>query len=115
MDAINAAGDGIAYRSFTRANFRENLYRRTGGAKTGMDAHHVFPYKFKDFFKKADIDVNDPNFGVWEEASVHRKNAYKYNEEWDKFRQTNPNASKEDVFQWLEQNHNEYYEQIITD
>lgn len=80
-----------------------------------MEAHHVFPYKFKDFFKKDDIDVNDPNFGVWEEASVHRKNAYKYNEEWDKFRQTNPNASKEDVFQWLKQNHNEYYEQIITE
>lgn len=45
-------------------------------------AHHIFPQKFRKFFKSIGINVDNPDFGIWLESSEHLKNAYFYNEVW---------------------------------
>ena len=45
-------------------------------------AHHIFPQKYRKFFKSIGIDVDDPNYGIWVEAREHLTNAYSYNKMW---------------------------------
>lgn len=47
------------------------------------DAHHIFPQRFKDDFLEKGIYINDPKYGIWLDASIHRKGAYAYNEAWE--------------------------------
>ena len=103
--ADDVTGSAVSYRSFTRANFRENLYRRTGEAKTGMDAHHTLPVKFESKFNKIGININDPKYGEWVEQSAHRRNAYRYNQDWkeffDKYKSKNLTPTQDDVMNYL--------------
>ena len=108
-DAVRAAesisAPTVSYRSFTRANFRENLYRRTGEAKAGMDAHHTLPVKFENKFNEIGININDPKYGEWVEQSIHRRNAYRYNQDWkkffDKYESKNLTPTQDDVMNYL--------------
>ena len=70
---------------FTRANFRGNLARETGGVLEGAHAHHGLPLKFADAFGRAGINIHDPRFGAWWEAGSHLKNASAFNAEWETF------------------------------
>ena len=107
--AVRAADDvtgyAVSYRSFTRANFRENLSRRTGGARAGMDAHHTLPVRFESKFNEIGININDPKYGEWVEQSKHRKSARQYNSKWQAFFETykneNRTPSQDDVMNYL--------------
>ena len=46
-------------------------------------AHHIFPQKFRKFFKSIGIDVDDPQFGIWVEEHEHLTNARSYNKLWE--------------------------------
>ena len=77
-----------AFKSFASWNFRENLRRLTGKGLddiVGMEAHHVLPQEFAPDFAKAGINIHDPVFGSWVDASAHRSWSYTYNEQWRKF------------------------------
>jgi RHS repeat-associated protein len=79
------------FRSFTRSNFRENLKRLTGKGLNdigGMDAHHVLPQQFEKQFMDAGINIHDPVFGSWVDASTHRGWSYAYNQRWSEFLDT---------------------------
>ncbi|MBX3102797.1 MAG: hypothetical protein KF690_09835 [Bacteroidetes bacterium] len=41
-------------------------------------------------FADVGINIHDPKFGAWWEASTHLKNAKAYNAAWDNFLRTNP-------------------------
>jgi len=36
------------------------------------------------FFETIGIDVDDPNYGIWVESHEHLKNAFSYNQLWEK-------------------------------
>ena len=59
----------------------------TSGFDPGLefDAHHIFPQKFKAYFKLMGINVDNPEFGVWLDKHIHRQNADSYNKLWFKF------------------------------
>ena len=103
--ADDVTGSAVSYRSFTRANFRENLSRRTGGARAGMEAHHTLPVKFENKFNEIGININDPKYGEWVEQSKHRKDAYQYNQYWKAFfkeyESKNLTPTQDDVMNYL--------------
>jgi hypothetical protein len=72
-------------RSATASNFRHNLQVLTKDEGVGMDAHHVFPQKFKLEFDNAGINLHEPRYGAWWERTNHQANAFAYNEIWKKF------------------------------
>ncbi len=87
--------EGVKFRSFTKSNFRENLMRLTGKrVNSSIEAHHVFPQKFKKEFEELGININDPRFGAWWEKTSHRKNAWKYNQRWIEFFKSNPSQKE---------------------
>jgi len=83
-------GSSDTLRSFTSANFRENLGRLTGSIPFGSQAHHVFPQKFAERFEKLGINVHDPRFGAWWDAVEHGAHSRAYNDVWQGFFQGNP-------------------------
>ena len=97
------------YRSFTYGNFRYNLAERTGIKPLDKQAHHIFPNKFKINFNKAEIDINNPKYGIWLEKNFHLQKASKYNKSWDIFFKDNANPNKEEIFRHMEQAMDEIY------
>ena len=96
---LRIIGDAIGGNNFTRRNFRKNLIKLTGENPSIKQAHHIFPHAFKEQFKKAGIDVNNPAFGAWLDAKKHNKHAYWYNKEWQDYLSTHPEATKDEYFE----------------
>jgi hypothetical protein len=73
---------------------------RTGEEGVGMDAHHVLPQaeRFQRFFKRAGINIHDPEHLRWWPSASHKKAAHEYNERWFKFMHENPDALGQDIF-----------------
>ncbi len=65
-------------------------------------AHHVLPVEFAEYFVRADLDINDTQFGTWVEESQHKTmhNQDEYNQRWREFFIDNPNASREDMLKF---------------
>lgn len=108
-DVASAVSGGAksGFRAFTSRNFRHNLAKRTGINPQGMEAHHM-PQKFEREFRKTGIDINDPKYGKWVEKHEHRKGAYWYNQQWEKFfkkHETRP-AFFEDIMKKLDEINN---------
>jgi RHS repeat-associated protein len=103
--------DGIKFKSFTRSNFRDNLGRLTGGIPDGMQAHHTLPYAFEKRFSDIGINIHDPKYGVWLDSKQHNKLSHKYNAEWEKFFDTNPSYTEEQVMEYAKTLMNEIYGQ----
>jgi hypothetical protein len=64
----------------------------------GFDAHHTLPKAddLTNFFKKADIDVNDPKNLIWRESKSHQgKNSSDHLKMWRDFAKKNPKADKD--------------------
>jgi hypothetical protein len=105
----------LALKAFTSRNFRDNLITLTGKSAddaVGMQAHHVFPQKFRDEFNDLGINVDDPHFGAWVD-STHQNWSPEYNERWAEFLQTDP--SVEEVFQFAKDLAEEYGFEIYFD
>jgi hypothetical protein len=86
-EADEEAGEQ-AFKSFASWNFRENLQRLTGSSLddiVGMEAHHVLPQEFAEKFADAGINIHDPVFGSWVDATAHRGWSYTYNQQWKEF------------------------------
>jgi RHS repeat-associated protein len=88
--------------AFSKERYRDNLKRATGKMADGYDAHHTLPKadKFKDFFEKAGLDVNDPANMIWRERKDHQgKKSSEHSKLWNMFMQRNPNATKDQILE----------------
>ena len=89
------AGKEVAeqsFKSFTRPHFRDNLKTLTGRTAdeiTGLQAHHILPQTFSEEFARAGLNVHDPKFGTWVDAT-HQQWSYAYQQEWREFLTQNP-------------------------
>jgi hypothetical protein len=98
-----------AFKSFASWNFRENLQRLTGKGLddiVGMEAHHVLPQEFVQDFAKAGININDPVFGSWVDATAHRGWSYAYGAKWKEFFRSE--RTKEEILNYARQLSKEY-------
>ncbi len=110
IDAINgivkAVDKGSTSKTkmlkFTRRNFRKNLILKTGVNPIGMEAHHSLPVKHYQEFSRIGIDIHNPTYGQWIEKNAHRQKALEYTKRWDRFFETTPNATKEQVLSFKE-------------
>lgn len=85
---------------FTKTYYRENLIRLTGinpGKK--IHAHHVFSQEFEDMFLQKGINIHHPSNLAWWEGKAHQNAAKGYNAEWQSFFETNPGATKTQIFE----------------
>ena len=99
--AANASKDTKNFKPFTKSNFRHNLEQATDispGAKA--EAHHVFPQKFRNEFKQAGVNIDDPKYGTWWSKPEHGKNAYKYNKQWERHAKDIPYMKKEEILEY---------------
>jgi hypothetical protein len=88
------------FRSFTKRNYRENLIRLTGVNPEGaVDAHHVFPQKYRERFLKKGINIDEPRYLTWWEKESHRRAASAYNKAWDEFIRKNQTATSVQILQ----------------
>jgi RHS repeat-associated protein len=96
--------DGF-FKPFTKQYYRENLIRLTGYSppKGTMHAHHVFPQKYIDRFLAKNINIHDPKYLTWWEATSHRKNAVQYNLKWEKFFEKFRNPTTNDILEYGKQ------------
>jgi hypothetical protein len=78
-------GDGSYSSNMGAGNFRQGLKNLTGESGTGQDAHHIFPQHFEEPFADLGIEIHDPHFGSWWDASAHRQASYEYNQWWYAF------------------------------
>ena len=91
--------------TFSKFKYRENLKLLTGKIATGFDAHHTMPKgnQFSEFFKNANIDVNDPKFLVWRESIDHSSTNFgaakskQHIKLWEDFMASNPEAGKDQI------------------
>ena len=70
---------------------------KSADAVEEMDAHHVFPQKFRTRFEELTGNaswIDDPRYGAWWELHDHRRKAYAYNKEWEEFLKSNPNMDQ---------------------
>lgn len=113
-DAVKAAKNSTetiqtTYRSFTRYNLRENLKRLTGSDGIGKQAHHVLPVKFEDWFNSRGIkSIHDPKFGSWVDTKAHSSWSNKYNKSWEAFKENNPYASENEIYDFARKLSSEY-------
>lgn len=76
------------------------------GPAPGPDyqAHHGLPWKNKEYFSQAGLDVNDPRFGRWVLGGGnggHQSWSRKYGDLWDTFISKNPTAEAEKIINYF--------------
>lgn len=84
------------FRKLTQGNFRYNLQQLTGQSGAGMQAHHVFPVRFVKQFASLGINIHDPTYGAWVDAS-HQSWSAAYNNAWADFFATYSNPTYSQV------------------
>jgi RHS repeat-associated protein len=90
-----AAAAGKARPSRPRAQ----LIERTGVNLPNSRCHHMLPQaqEFRQYFKAAELNINDPRFLAWWEKTSHMQNWYQFNQEWRTFFRNSPNPSADDI------------------
>jgi RHS repeat-associated protein len=101
MVSLEGIHGGKNFKPFTRRYYKENLAELTGISPSGQQvhAHHVFAQQFKEEFLKKGINVHDPKYLTWWEASSHRAAARQYNLDWIEFMTQNPGATEAQVLE----------------
>jgi len=86
------------FKPFTKSYYRENLkiFTDTYPPKS-IDAHHVFAQQFEGKFLQNGINIHEPQYLTWWEASPHRASAKQYNQDWIRFIRDNPNATQAEI------------------
>ena len=87
-----------AFREFTQRNFRFNLQQLTGEIGEGLQAHHVLPQKFEEFFTQVGLNIHNPIFGSWVDSS-HQSWSMAYNKAWEEFFRTIGSPSIQQILQ----------------
>ena len=96
-----------------RENRQRSIWKNFTGETASGEVHHGFPEQFKNWFAERDINVNNVAFyydlpeGIHrrsDENGIHTNNnplGTNWNNAWQQFIDTNPNATKMDVFKQL--------------
>ncbi|WP_271766760.1 DUF6443 domain-containing protein [Aquimarina algiphila] len=105
----SSKGIGLAFKAFTKANYRHNLKVLTQALGIGDDAHHLFVQKYETFFKSKNINIHHPEYVRWWKSSPHRKASSAINKEWGDWIATKGiNATRKQVIEKGHQIANKY-------
>ena len=85
VEVIPAEVAVVGAGSIGSSSFRQGVLNISGASGKGMDAHHIFPQKFSEFFRLIGINNQNPLFGSLVESSWHRQFSHEYNLWWVPF------------------------------
>ncbi len=86
--------DEFKKNSSYRKNFL-SFTKKTREEMKGFDCHHTLPQKFRPFFMKLKIKIDESKYLSWWEKSPHRSAAKSVNSAWEEWINANPNATAE--------------------
>jgi hypothetical protein len=91
-------------KPFTEANYRHNLKVFTSldvPIPSMLDAHHVFPQKFRADFAGRGVNIDDPQFMRWWKSNSaggdHQTWAKAYNDGWDVWLKDNATVTTQQI------------------
>ncbi|TSE05419.1 DUF2380 domain-containing protein [Aquimarina algiphila] len=88
----------MAFKAFTKSNYRHNLKVLTGKLGIGKDAHHIYPKEFRGFFQSKNINIDHAEHLTWWGKSAHRSASSAINKEWRQYiANEGANATREQV------------------
>lgn len=74
------------YMPYTKDYYRHNLKKFTNQSPSrNIDAHHIFPQKFRKEFAETGINIDDPKYLTWWEKVPHRRASRQYQDFWYDF------------------------------
>jgi RHS repeat-associated protein len=79
----------------TKNNYRKVLQQTTGKKGVGYQAHHTLPQKYREYFEKLGINIDEPGNVVWRESKSHQKKSAQATKEWDKVMKSPPKTKQE--------------------
>ena len=94
---------GVAYRK----GLQETYGPPPADGRTYV-AHHTLPVKNHADFERAGIDTTNPAYGSWVETGQHQAFSGAYESSWDTFFQSNPQASRSQIFDFARQQGQRY-------
>jgi hypothetical protein len=92
---------GKNFRPFTKRNYRHNFKVLTETSPpSSVHAHHVFSQDFTEYFLGKGINIHEPQYLTWWEASSHQSNSSNYNKLWREFIESeNPGATVAEILE----------------
>ena len=91
---------------FTKGNIRHNLNLRQRIARKSKRqdyaAHHTLPQKFRTYYKRRGIDIDDPAYLRWwcsvpKVKGNHGSKAREYNLRWERWIKDHPRATRAEI------------------
>ena len=83
----------LVHNACTKSNYRSNAKKYYDTDGVGQEAHHIFPQKFNNYFSDRGINIHASQNIKFMQPSGHRASSYAYNQMWQSFIDSNPNAS----------------------
>lgn len=86
-----------------RGQLKKNMLREGPAPGPNYQAHHGLPWKHKDYFSQAGLDINEARFGRWVRGGGnggHQSWSYRYGALWDKYVECHPTADANDIIDY---------------
>lgn len=98
---VRANGTCNVIKVPTNRNELKNAMRKISSKPfASAQAHHGLPWKYREWFAKIGLNINDPKHGAWVKGGGnggHQSWSKEYDNVWKEFIENNPNASANQV------------------
>ena len=99
VDAGQTTNTIVTGIAATQNTYRKALQAATGKIGKGYEAHHTLPQKYRGFFDKLGINIDEQGNVVWRKRAEHQKGNRSHEKAWDLFLEQNPDATKDEILQ----------------
>lgn len=101
----SGGGGFLLGRAPSAYRYNLTLAKRPPGAKKNYQAHHTMPRKYRAFFAKRDLDIDDTIHLLWwcskkGYKGSHGAKAKAYNADWERWINKHPKAKREQVWRF---------------
>ena len=100
------AEDGILVHNDcgSRGQLRRNMLKNGPTPGSNYQAHHGLPWKYKDYFSNAGLDINDVQFRRWVIGGGnggHQSWSYSYEMIWEEYIRSHPISNAADIIDYF--------------
>ena len=92
-----------------RSNYKKEYEKVYGPVPEKTDVHHMLPQKYESKFNKACINIHETKWLKAVDSHYHHKISYDYNNEWDKFFNSNPNPTQDKIIKEMRKLDNKFF------
>ncbi len=94
---------GVLVHNSCRGQLKQNMLKQGSSPGTNYQAHHGLPWKNRNYFKSAGLDVNDARFGRWVRTGKggHQSWSRRYGKLWDGYISNHPTPDASDIVDYF--------------